>query len=72
MRRQFYRVCDQVINELKDDDSKVIYADKSKMFDNVLENKIPYHKWNGTIRCLCKDSKNNWAYSETGKRAFEN
>lgn len=55
---------------LKDKDSRVVYADKEKMFRKVLAMQIPIHQWQTAITTLSKDEDNNWAYNEINSKKY--
>lgn len=55
-------MCTQIINAIKAKDPRVIYADKEKIFENILANKVPIHKWERSIAELCRREEINWAF----------
>lgn len=69
--RQFYELCEQTMQALKKEDPRVVYADKWKMFQHVVDSGIPAHKWQPAIAELCRKEENNWAYGEVCSRRFK-
>eukprot|EP00826_Nyctotherus_ovalis_P041043 TRINITY_DN4092_c0_g2_i4.p1 TRINITY_DN4092_c0_g2~~TRINITY_DN4092_c0_g2_i4.p1 ORF type:complete len:135 (-),score=29.01 TRINITY_DN4092_c0_g2_i4:79-483(-) len=69
--RQFYELCEQMMRTMKEEDPRVVYADKSKMFQHIVDHGVPLHKWQPAIAELCKKEENNWAYGEVYSRKFK-
>jgi len=57
-------VCTQIIDGIKAKDPRVVYADKEKIFESIMANNIPTHKWEKSIIELSKKQEINWAFNE--------
>lgn len=64
---RFYKVCEEVLEKIKNDDNRVLYVDKEKVFNDIYAERIPPHKWENAISEMAKRGENNWAYNECNK-----
>ena len=69
---QFYEICETTIRTLRETDPKIIYTDKSKLFDYAMKNNVPSSQWKELVYKLMVDKDNDWIFVEEQAQSQNN
>lgn len=67
LKRDFYRVCDTIINMAKKTNPKVILLDRGKMLNYIVKNNTPIEKWADTVTEICNKMDNSFINERKAK-----